>query len=430
VRLPEAIGQGAQRIGVGIRNDARQDSHLVDDDGRERLEGRTGGLLARGGGLFEQSFLLAQQGFDAFRDGFGRASQRGGGLLEAIQTITHALQRAATRDGLDAANAGGDAALTGDQEQPDHARLGDVRAAAKLVGHAPVAAADGDRAHALAVGLPEQSHGALGDRLLARPLDDLQAVVIEDGVINDRLDLGDLRRRHRLRMGEVEAQPVGGDERARLARVVTQDAVERGVQQVGGGVVAHDVPPSAGVHGRQRRLPLARIALEHAPQVHHQPTDRPADVLDGDLPARLAHRDDRARVGDLAARLDVEGRLGKDHLDDVARTGGADALPLSQQRQKRRLGFEPGVRVLPHTVGAEGARLLQLGQQGLVDLDAGLDQFTERLAGARRLAVFIHGGVEPGLIDLQPLLASDIACDLERQAVGGVQRRRGRTGKC
>ena len=94
MRLPEAIGKGAQRVGIGFGDDARQDGHLADGDRRQRLEGRAGGLLGAGGGLFEQAFLFAQQGLDAFRDAFGRASQRGGGLLEAFQTMAHALQRA------------------------------------------------------------------------------------------------------------------------------------------------------------------------------------------------------------------------------------------------------------------------------------------------------------------------------------------------
>ncbi len=44
--------------------------------------------------------------------------------------------------------------------------------------------------------------------------------------------------RHGHAVGEVESQPIGRDERARLAHVRAEPLPERGVQQVRGGVVA------------------------------------------------------------------------------------------------------------------------------------------------------------------------------------------------
>ena len=53
-----------------------------------------------------------------------------------------------------------------------------------------------------------------------------------------RLDLVDLVARHRREVHEVEAQPIGRDQRARLLDVRAEHLPQRGVQQVGGGVVA------------------------------------------------------------------------------------------------------------------------------------------------------------------------------------------------
>ncbi len=89
-------------------------------------------------------------------------------------------------------------------------------------------------------------------------------------------------------MGEVEAEAIGSDQRTCLPSVLAEHAVQRGVEQVGGGVVAHDVPAPAGVDGRARLVALARMALGDAAEVDDQPSDRLAHILNGDLPARLA----------------------------------------------------------------------------------------------------------------------------------------------
>ena len=55
-------------------------------------------------------------------------------------------------------------------------------------------------------------------------------------------------------MGKVEAKAFGTDSRASLLDVVAQRAPQCRVQQVGGGVVAHDIPPALGVDGRSHLL--------------------------------------------------------------------------------------------------------------------------------------------------------------------------------
>ena len=52
-----------------------------------------------------------------------------------------------------------------------------------------------------------------------------------------------------FRMGEVEAQAVGCDQRASLADVLAEHRPQAGMEQVRGGVIAHDVPAADAVDG-------------------------------------------------------------------------------------------------------------------------------------------------------------------------------------
>ena len=50
-------------------------------------------------------------------------------------------------------------------------------------------------------------------------------------------------------MAEVEAQPVRGDERTLLFHVAAQHLAQRGMEQVGRGVVEHDMLAPVAVDG-------------------------------------------------------------------------------------------------------------------------------------------------------------------------------------
>ena len=115
----------------------------------------------------------------------------------------------------------------------------------------------------------------------------------------------ELLRRHRAVVREVEAQPVGRDERARLVHVLAEHLAQRGVQQVRGRVVALGVAARArcGTRAvtrpeRERRPSAVPIAADAAVDLAH--------VVHVDAPP-VAH--DLAVVGDLPARLGVERRL-------------------------------------------------------------------------------------------------------------------------
>ena len=142
---------------------------------------------------------------------------------------------------LDAAHARGDAAIGDARDQPDIAGAPHMRAAAQF--HRPaerVAAAavrilaHRDHANLVAVFLAEQSPRAGSPRVVERHQPRRHRRVLQHIVVGDVLDLLDLLGRHRLRMREVEAQPVWRHQRAFLRDVVAQNLTQRFMQEMGG----------------------------------------------------------------------------------------------------------------------------------------------------------------------------------------------------
>ena len=103
-------------------------------------------------------------------------------------------------------------------------------------------------------------------------------------------------------MREVEAQLVRPHVGPGLAHVVAQALAQRGVEQVGGRVVAHGRQAHVALHHRPHRLArlgLARVRLEGQRLVA-------AKAVDAHHPRRARAGLDHAAVGHLAAALGVE----------------------------------------------------------------------------------------------------------------------------
>ena len=123
------------------------------------------------------------------------------------------------------------------------------RAARCLVfGQQAVRVQNGDRSHDLAVFLAEERHRAflLGFVEGLGHFD--HGHVGGNRFVDHLLDAFDLFGGHRVGLGEVEAQIFGRDERACLTGMVAEDFVQRLVQQMRGGVIAHDVVTAGCVH--------------------------------------------------------------------------------------------------------------------------------------------------------------------------------------
>ena len=123
-----------------------------------------------------------------------------------------------------------------------------------------------------------------------------------------------------LVVAEVEAQPVGRDERALLLHVVAEHLAQRPVQDVGAGVVAADRVAARRRRSRRVRLLTGRdLAVGDARDVAVQAGQRVVSCRaprPGPVSVVI-----RAGVADLTAGLGVEGRAVEDDVDLVAVAG-------------------------------------------------------------------------------------------------------------
>ena len=98
--------------------------------------------------------------------------------------------------------------------------------------------ADIEHAHFVAVLLAEQRHRAMLDGVVERHVVRPGRLVLQDLAVDDHFDPGDLLRRQRRVVAEVETGLVRIDQRAFLRHVAAQHFAQRLVHQVGRGVVA------------------------------------------------------------------------------------------------------------------------------------------------------------------------------------------------
>jgi hypothetical protein len=112
--------------------------------------------------------------------------------------------------------------------------------------------------------------------------------VLKNLRVDQTLDLFDFGVVERRVVGEIEAQAAGIDHAAGLLDMLAQHLAQRGVQQVGGGVVAHGIAPALHVHRSNGYIPHARFAAHHFADVDDHTRRRLAHAGHVDLPARLA----------------------------------------------------------------------------------------------------------------------------------------------
>ena len=207
----------------------------------------------------------------------------------------------------------------------------------------------------------------------------------------------------RLRIAEVEAQPVGGDQRALLFDMIAEHVAQRRVQQVGGGVIQGDVRPARGVDAGANAVVRIERAGDHAPVVQVL-----AAALGGvfDFEDRAVLAAQGSGVADLPAGLGVE-RRGVEHDDaGVAFVKAFDGAAVAEQSDDAGIALGSGVASERHG-GIHAHALLGVG------VEAGACP----AAGALRF----HGAVEAALVDAQASFASDIGGHVRRKAVGVVE---------
>src|SRR5690606_34075003 len=318
--------------------------------------------------------------------------------LQPRRFLGNPLQRAFARHGLDTADAGGNAAFRNDLEETDIAGAADVGAAAQLGGEL----AELEHPYRIAVLLAEQRHGAAVDGLVVTHMLDMGGRIGADLLVHQPLDLGQLLGPDRLEMREVEAQPVGRDQRALLGDVGAQHRAQHGMQQMSGRMVQHGGLPGSGVDPRRHRLALSQPALAQSPEVAVG-----IAVFDGVLDLELdAVGQQQPPVADLAAGLGIERRAFQHHHAALAGFQRADAAAVAVEADDLALVFQ----------------LLVAGEFGAAGHRAGGDVFALELAGrAGALPLRLHLALEAGHVEAQAPLAGNVVGEIDREPVGVVQ---------
>src|ERR1700730_17392109 len=327
-----------------------------------------------------------------------RAAHEGCQVLQQGIVLFDVVERSLARERLDAAHAGGDAALAHDLEKPDVPGALHVRAAAQL--HRELAHAQ--HPHVLVVLLAKQRDGARAPRALVVHDARFRGDVGADLRVHEPFDLAQLRGRERLEMREIEAQPVGRHQRSFLLYVGAEYLAQRRVQQMRGAVIE-----------RRRLAPGAvHVSLEGVADTNAALLDVTRVRMRGAALVRVSHYEahigtgELARIPHLTARLGVERRAVEHDLTLLTRAERVDLRALLQQRD--------------HTAGA-GQPLVALEQRVRVERGAAAQIHAELARFLGTAPLFLHRRFKARLVDFQAALARHVGRQVDRKAIGVVQ---------
>ena len=178
-----------------------------------------------------------------------------------------------------------------------------------------------------------------------------------DLVPDERLDLLDLLRGHRLGVREIESKFLVIHQRTFLVDGVPEDLAEGVVEHVGHGVVGHDVASAVVVHAGMHGVADGDDAVDGRADVKHE-TRRRLRVLDSHR--RPGDALDDAHVAHLAAGLGVERGLIEDEADGTLHgLGGSNESVEGENRLDRGVGVRVAGGVL---VGVVGERDVVVGE--------------------------------------------------------------------
>ncbi|RIH81193.1 hypothetical protein Mterra_03332 [Calidithermus terrae] len=330
---------------------------------------------------------------------------------QALELLPHVLHRADPGEGLDAPHARRHRLVGADDEGPDLAGAPHVAAAAQLLAaHALHAALDAHDPHHVGVLLAEEGHRAFLPGLLEALVGVGHGEVGLDPAVDQHLDAREVLGVDGLELAEVEAQAVGAHVAALLLHVGAQHRPQRGVEQVGGGVVLLGVA-ALRVHERAHRGARLEGALLHP---RHVQEDAVAVLLRRAHPRPALGPLQHPRVADLAAALGVEGRLVEHHLHLGA--GGGLLEGLVPRQQQLDLGLRFGLLVA-HEDGA--AVVLGEGGQGLVGLPEQV-ALEGHVAPGELLRLLQRALVAPG-VHPDAAFVGDLEGEVEGEAVGVVE---------
>ena len=218
-------------------------------------------------------------------------------------------------------------------------------------------------------------------------------------------------------MAEVEAQARRRVLGARLGRILRHDVTQARVDHVRGGVSARDGEATLTVDLGVRLLADRHAALGQSAAVNAQTTDRSLDVVD--LHDTTAGEANGAVVGELATHLGVERSAVKDDLNVGGCRGSGSRHTVDEQSLNSGLG---GLLRVAQERRAAPHRLLNI----MEDANIGVPGLLRASVGACAFLLLGHQSAEALLVDGHALLGGHLEGQIDREAVGVVQRERRR----
>ena len=155
-------------------------------------------------------------------------------------------------------------------------------------------------------------------------------VILEHHVVGDVLDAGELFRRDRLRMHEVEAQAIRRDQRTALSDMIAEHLPQRLVQQMRRRVMRADGGTAFVIHFELQRGADFQRPLLHRAEMHEEIAGLLLRIGDAEFDAVADHH---AGVADLPAGLRIKRRLVQ---NDRAALAGLEAVGFLAVLHQRR----------------------------------------------------------------------------------------------
>ena len=350
-----------------------------------------------------------------------RGLQEGGCFAKLFFQLPVIAEDTLSGDGLDPADAGGNAAFRKDLEGADVAGVLNVCAAAEFHGEIT----HRDHADDVAVFFAEQRHGAqlagLVDGHFLRDDRERRADLLIDEVFH----LRDLFGRHRLEVREVKAQPVGVVQGTGLFDVRAEHDAERLLKQVRRGMILAGVLTVQAVRTERDAVSLCEGTGFHGADVR----DGAACQMNGFADPEQSFRPfDQAAVGFLAAHGGVENGLRND-----------DRAGLAFFQCFGHGAVVGGVREGPGNEYGDLRFIFRASVTDKCSLQGGIDvvvnslvlaHVVRGLSGASRsLALVLHGKVETFRIHRKAALLQDLFREVPGEAVGIVKPEGVRTGQ-
>ena len=192
-----------------------------------------------------------------------------------------------------------------------------------------------DHPDSIAVLFAKEGHSAHLLGLLNGHLGGGDGIGFQDELIDAGLHLGQLLGSHRGEVAEIEAADLIIHQGTGLMDMIAQDLLQCLLQQVAGGVVAHDAHAAVFIHGGGDGIAHLEGAVGNGADMNEVAGAGFAGIGDG---KDILAAGDGAAIAHLAAHFGIEGGAGENDLGGIALTDGFDPLALIDDTEDLAFG--------------------------------------------------------------------------------------------